>query len=83
MREGEKVAEVFTRHLGVYIGQRTAPMALTTFSKQALGVAPYEVNPADAAKLLDAMLPMLNVLLGKDKAEEVVKRIHDDLGSRT
>ena len=79
MSEGAKVSEVFIRHLSVYIGQRTAPMAMKTFSKQAFAMAPEELQLAHVPKLLDAMRPMLNTLLGKEKAEEVVKLIRTEL----
>jgi hypothetical protein len=80
MAEQESVAAIFARHLSAYIGHHTAPMAIKTFAKQALGVTPDQVHRANAGKLLDAMRPMLNTLLGKDHAEEVVKLIRRDLG---
>lgn len=80
MPEPESVAAIFARHLSGYIGQHTAPMAIKTFAKQALGVAPEQVRRPDAGKLLDAMRPMLNTLLGKEHAEEVAKLIRRDVG---
>ena len=55
-------------------------MAIRTFAKQALGVTPDQVNPGDAGKLLDAMRPMLNTLLGKEHAETVGNLIRRDVG---
>jgi len=76
----ESVAAIFARHLAGYIGQHTAPMAIRTFAKQALGVSPDQVNRADAGTLLDAMRPMLNTLLGKEHAEAVGNLIRRDVG---
>lgn len=76
----ESVAAIFARHLAGYIGQHTAPMAIRTFAKQALGVTPDQVHPGDAGKLLDAMRPMLNTLLGKEHAETVGNLIKRDVG---
>lgn len=80
MSETGSVADLFARHLAAYIGQHTAPMAIKTFAKQALGVAPDQVKPADGVRLLDAMRPMLSTLLGKQRAEEVAALIRRDLG---
>jgi len=80
MLERERVSEVFARHLAVYLGQRTAPIALKTFAKQATGLAPEQVQLADVPKLLEAMRPMLNTLLGKDHTEELAQLIRRDLG---
>jgi len=74
------VAAVFTRHLATYIGQHTAPMAIRTFAKQALGVAPDQLRVPDTLKLLDAMRPMLSTLIGRQSAEEVALLIQRDLG---
>lgn len=80
MREGEKVADVFSRHMGASVGQHTVAMALKMFAKQAIGVPPDQVQIGDAMKLLDAMRPMLNTLLGSQKSEQVVQLIRRDLG---
>jgi hypothetical protein len=78
--EAISVVAVFTRHLATYIGQHTAPMAIKTFARQALGVAPDQLRVPDASRLLDAMRPMLSTLIGKQRAEEVALLIQRDLG---
>ena len=80
MPEPTSVAAVFARHLAAYIGQHTAPMAIKTFAKQALNLAPDQLKAPDAPKLLDAMRPMLSTLLGKQQAEEVATLIRRDVG---
>lgn len=74
------VASVFARHLSAYLGQHTAPMAIKTFAKQALGTAPDQLRVSDTPKLLDAMRPMLSTLIGKQGAEEVATLIRRELG---
>lgn len=80
MSDTPAVAAIFTRHLAAYLGQHTAPMAIKTFAKQALGVAPDELRPLHTSKLLEAMRPMLSTLIGKQRAEEVALLIQRDLG---
>jgi hypothetical protein len=80
MSETDSVATIVGRHLSAYLGQHTAPMAIKTFAKQAIGVAPDQLHLRDATKLLDAMRPMLSTLIGKQRAEEVVTLIRRDLG---
>jgi len=80
MPETTPVAAIFARHLAAYIGQHTAPMAIKTFAKQALGLAPDELRIPDTTKLLDAMRPMLSTLIGSQRAEEVATLIRRDLG---
>lgn len=80
MSETISVATVFARHLATYIGQHTAPMAIKTFAKQALGVAPDQLRVPDTVKLLEAMRPMLSTLIGRQRAEEVALLIQRDLG---
>ena len=75
----QPVAAIFVRHLAAYMGQHTAPMAVKTFAKQALGLAPDQLRAPDALTLLNAMRPMLNTLLGKEHAEEVAALIQRDV----
>ena len=80
MSETNSVAAVFVRHLAAYLGQHTAPMAIKTFAKQALGTGPEQLRLSDTSKLLDAMRPMLSTLIGKQRAEEVATLIRRELG---
>ncbi|HUR81903.1 MAG TPA: hypothetical protein VM733_14150 [Thermoanaerobaculia bacterium] len=80
MSDPASVVSVFSRHLATYIGQHTAPMAIKTFAKQALGMTPEQLKTPDTTKLLDAMRPMLSTLLGKQQADEVATLIRRDLG---
>jgi hypothetical protein len=55
-------------------------MAIKTFAKQALGVAPDQLRVPDTLRLLDAMRPMLSTLVGRQRADEVALLIQRDLG---
>ena len=55
-------------------------MAIKTFAKQALGLAPDQLRVPDTPKLLDAMRPMLSTLIGKQCVEDVALLIQRDLG---
>ena len=80
MSDTNAVAAVFARHLAAYLGQHTAPMAIKTFAKQALGTAPEKLRISDTPQLLDAMRPMLSTLIGKQRADEVATLIRRELG---
>ena len=80
MSDATPVVAVFTRHLAPYLGQHTAAMAMKTFAKQALGIAPDQLQIPDTSKLLDALRPMLSTLVGKQRAEEIALLIRRDLG---
>ena len=80
MSDATPVAVVFTRHLAPYLGQHTAAMAMKTFAKQALGIAPDQLQTPDTPKLLEALRPMLSTLVGKQRAEEIALLIRRDLG---
>ena len=76
---GRTPSEIFNEHLAVYLGPHTAKNALRTFSLKALGVAPEEVTPAQAPRLLDALRPALKTLLGAAKCEQVIANMERDL----
>jgi hypothetical protein len=52
---------------------------MTTFSRKALGVPAEEAKPFQIPMLLEALRPMLNVMLGKEHAEAVINEIRRDL----
>lgn len=52
---------------------------MATFSKKALGIPAEEAKPFQIPMLLEALRPMLSVMLGKDHAEVVINEIRRDL----
>lgn len=79
MPDGKKTAATIVSRLAVHLGPNIARMAITTFSQKALGVPAEDVKPSEIPRLLEALRPMLNVMLGKDHAEAVIGEIRRDL----
>jgi hypothetical protein len=61
-------ADVIAAELEPLLGPNTARTAIRVFAKHALGVAPEQIRPAEVPKVLDALRPMLNTLLGAARA---------------
>ena len=79
MTDGKKTAATIVSRLAVHLGPNIARIAITTFSEKALGVSAEEVKPSEIPTLLEALRPMLNVMLGKEHAEAVIGEIRRDL----
>lgn len=79
MIDGKKTAATIVSRLAVHLGPNIARIAITTFSEKALGVSAEEVKPSEIPTLLEALRPMLNVMLGKEHAEAVIGEIRRDL----
>lgn len=81
MTEKRSVAEIVTRTLKAYIGPTMARLAMKTFAEKSLGVAPEALTVADVPKLIEAMRPMLKIMLGKDRADAVIAQITRECGT--
>jgi hypothetical protein len=77
--DGEKTAATIASRLARHLGPNIARIAITTFSQKALGIPAEEAQPFQIPKLIEALRPMLNVMLGKDHAEAVIGEIRRDL----
>lgn len=77
MAEAVYVAEVLLKRLTALLGPHTAKMALSAAVKQT-GGALDRLQPADVAGVIDVLRPMLNVLLGRDNAEQLVQKMMAD-----
>lgn len=75
-----EVATKIISRLSPHLGPHVAKMAMKTFSQKALGVSPESTRAADVPKLLEAIRPMLSVMLGKDHAETVIGELQRDFG---
>lgn len=71
---GDLIAEVLTTHLG----PSTARTAVRTFAGR-LGLRPEALSREDAARLLEALRPMLRTLLGAQPADVVLDGIRGEL----
>ena len=79
MHEPATIASVVISRLTPHLGPHVARMAMKTSSQKALGLAPEAANMTHVPKLIDAIRPMLNVMLGKDHAETIILEIQKDL----
>lgn len=79
MTDGERTAATIVSRLALHLGPNIARIAITTFSQKALGVPAEQVKPFEIPKLLEALRPMLNVMLGKEHADAVIGEIRRDL----
>jgi hypothetical protein len=81
MHESTNIAAVVISRLAPHLGPNVARMAMKTSSQKALGLAPEATQLTHVPKLLDAIRPMLNVMLGKDHAETIILEIRRDLAA--
>ena len=65
--------------LAVHLGPNVAKMAVADFSQKSLGKKADAVSPSDVPPLLNAMRPMLTVLLGRDHTDAIIQQIGSDL----
>jgi hypothetical protein len=80
MREPAPLADRIAAHLERFLGPHTARVAVKTFSLRGLGRGPETLVPADIPTLVATLRPMLNTLIGRDRAEAVVEQIKRELG---
>lgn len=72
-------ADVIRDRLAVYLGPNTARNALRTFAERALAMSPDNVTSAEVPKLLEALRPMLQTLIGKGKTEQILAQLAVEL----
>jgi len=71
--------ELIARRLAEYLGPNTARIAARVCSERATGRAAGPLTRAEQARLLEALLPMLRTLLGKARAEDLLRQLARDL----
>jgi hypothetical protein len=76
---GETPSDVIVDRLAVYLGGDTARTTVVTFCRAALAMPPAAVTRSDVPRVLAALRPMLNTLIGDEQSDEVLARIADDL----
>ena len=69
------VAEQFEERLAPLLGRSLAATAVRTYCRQALGIEPEDLGPADVSRLADALRAPLRTLLGATAAERVLHAI--------
>lgn len=69
------VAEIIQQRIAVHLGPHTARMAFKMAAGRSVGVTPDAVRLNDVPKVIEELHPMLNVLLGRDKAQATLDDI--------
>jgi hypothetical protein len=72
------VGDLIAARLSFHLGPNVARMAVKTFAQQALACTPEQVTPAEVPRLIEAMRPMLAVMMGKDPSRVVLDEIARD-----
>ena len=68
------IAEIIQQHIAVHLGPHTAKMAIKMAADKSVGVAP-DVRLSDVPKVIEELHPMLNVLIGRDRAQQTLDEI--------
>lgn len=71
----EPVGEAVTKRLSVHLGPNVARMAVKAFAQKALASKPEDLTPAQLPQLIEALRPMLVVMIGKDPSQVVLDEI--------
>lgn len=71
----EPVGDLVTKKLSVHLGPHVARTAVKAFAQKALSRKPEEITPAHVPALLEAMRPMLVVMIGKEPSGVVLDEI--------
>jgi hypothetical protein len=69
---------IIAARLALYLGPHTARVALKTFADRIGGQAPEALTRAQVPELLAALRPMLRTLLGRERAEGVVRQLSQE-----
>ena len=64
-----------TGKLAIHLGPHVARMAVKAFAEKAVSRKPEELTQADLPKLIEAMRPMLTVMIGKEPGTAVLQEI--------
>lgn len=74
-----RIGEIIAGALEFYLGAHTAKIAVKTFSQRVFGRDPDTLSFADVPRLLDALRPMMNTLIGKAECEAIVGQLRLEL----
>jgi hypothetical protein len=76
---GAEIATIIAEQLAVYLGAHTAKVAVKTFTQKAFGRGSETLTLADVPKLFEALRPMMNTLIGRNKSESVIQKLRVEL----
>lgn len=72
------IGDLVTSKLAVHLGPHVARIAVKKFSKVALDCEPEELTRAHVPELIEALRPMLAVMVGKDPSRVLLDEIARD-----
>ena len=75
MSSAASVADFVTGRLAIHLGPNVARMAVKTFAQKAAALKPEQLTLGDVPRLIEAMRPMLHVMVGKEPGEVVLRDI--------
>jgi hypothetical protein len=69
------IADFVAGRLAIHLGPNVARLAVKTFAQKAVALKPEQLTLADVPRLIEAMRPMLHVMVGKEPGEVVLRDI--------
>ena len=72
------VQEIILARLSMFLGPNTARVALKTFAART-GRTPDALTRADVPAVLAALLPMLRTLIGRERADGLVRQLDQEI----
>ena len=77
----ELISDRVAKRLAVHLGPNVARMAVKTFAQKALARKPKEITPAQIPALIEAIRPMLVVMIGREPSSVVLEEIRRECGA--
>ncbi len=67
--------DIIVGRLSRFLGPNTARVAVKTFTDRTIGLEPEVLMRADVPSLLADLLPMLRTLIGRERAEILIRQL--------
>ena len=75
MSDARRIGDIIAETLSIHLGPNVARMAVKTFAQKAVARKPEELTAAELPALVEAMRPMLVVMIGMNPSEAVLGEI--------
>lgn len=69
------ISEQVVERLSPYLGEFNAQVWVKVVAQRDLGVEPQDLSVADLPPLIEGLRPSLNTFMGREAAEELLKRV--------
>jgi hypothetical protein len=77
----ERISDCLAGKLAVHLGPNVAKMAVKTFAQKALSRKPEEITAEQVPALIEAIRPMLVVMIGREPSAVVLDEIRRECGA--